>query len=102
MELERLCKIGVLRKINQSKWRSPTFIFPKKDGTVWFISDFQELNKRIKRKPFPPPKILDLLLKLEDFQYAMSLDLNMGYYHIEHSPHAKQLYTIVLPWVKYE
>jgi Reverse transcriptase (RNA-dependent DNA polymerase) len=41
-------------------------------------------------------------LKLEGFQYATSLDLNMGYYHIELSPHAKQLYTIVLPWGKYE
>ena len=44
----------------------------------------------------------DSLLKLEGFQYATSLDLNMGYYHIELSPHAKQLCTIVLPWGKYE
>jgi hypothetical protein len=28
-------------------------------------------------------KIQDLLLKLEGFQYATSLDLNMGYYYIE-------------------
>jgi hypothetical protein len=27
---------------------------------------------------------------------------NMGYYHIELSPHAKQLCTIVFPWGKYE
>jgi hypothetical protein len=79
IEIERLCKIGVLRKINRSEWGSPTFIIPKKDGTLRFISDFQELNKRIKRKPFPLPKIQDLLLKLEGFQYATSLDLNMAY-----------------------
>jgi hypothetical protein len=60
------------------------------------------LNKQIKCQPFPLPKIQDLLLKLEGFQYAMSVDLNMGYYHIELSPGAKQLYTIVLPWGKYE
>jgi hypothetical protein len=48
MEIERLGKIGVLRKINQSEWGSPTFIIPKKDGIVHFISDFNELNKRIK------------------------------------------------------
>jgi Reverse transcriptase (RNA-dependent DNA polymerase) len=41
-------------------------------------------------------------LKLEGFQYATSLDLNMGYYHIELSPHAKKLFEIVLPWGKYE
>jgi Reverse transcriptase (RNA-dependent DNA polymerase)/RNase H-like domain found in reverse transcriptase len=43
-----------------------------------------------------------MLLKLEGFQYATSLDLNMGYYHIELSPESKRLCTIVLPWGKYE
>jgi hypothetical protein len=102
MEVDRLVQAGVLKKINQSEWAAPTFIIPKKDKTVRFISDFRELNKRIKRKPFPIPKIQDLLLKLEGFQYATSLDLNMGYYHIELSPFSKQLCTIILPWGKYE
>jgi hypothetical protein len=102
MEVEILCKLNVLKRINRSEWGSPTFIIPKKDGTVRFISDFRELNKLIKRKPFPLPKIQDLLLKLEGFQYATSLDLNMGYYHIELSPDSKKLCTIVLPWGKYE
>ena len=101
-EIERLVKAGVLKKVNHSEWAAPTFIIPKKDGTVRFISDFRELNKRIKRKPFPIPKIQDMLLKLEGFQYATSLDLNMGYYHIELSPFSKKLCTIVLPWGKYE
>ena len=89
LEVERLCKAGVLRKINHSEWGAPTFLIPKKDRTVRFISDFRELNKRIRRKPFPIPKIQDMLLKLEGFQYATSLDLNMGYYHIELHPDSK-------------
>ena len=60
--------------------------------------DFRELNKRIKRKPFPIPKIQDLMLILEGFRYGTSLDLNMGCYHIELDPKAKELCTIVLPW----
>jgi putative transposase len=48
------------------------------------------------------PKIQDLLLKLEGFQYATTLDLNMGYYHIELSPSSKHLCTIVMPFGKYE
>jgi hypothetical protein len=47
------------------------------------------LNKRIKRKPYLIPRIQDLLLKLEGFQYATTLDLNMGYYHIKLSPFSK-------------
>ena len=101
-EVERLCKVGVLKKVNRSEWAAPTFVIPKKDQTIRFISDFRELNKRIKRKPYPIPKIQDLLLKLEGFSYATALDLNMGYYHIELSPKSKTLCTIVLPWGKYE
>ena len=81
----------------------PAFIIPKKDGiTLRSIADFRELNKRIKRKPFPIPKIQDLLMKLENFQYATSLDLNMGYYHIELTPEAAKKCVIVFPWGKYE
>ena len=42
------------------------------------------------------------MLKLEGFQYASALDLNMGYYHIHLTPAACRLCTIVLPWGKYE
>ena len=76
--------------------------YTKKDQKVRFISNFCELNKWIKQKPYPIPKIQDLLLKLEGFQYATSLDLNMGYYHIELTPESRRLCTIVLPWGKYE
>ena len=102
LEVERLCQIGVLKKVNRSEWAAPTFIIPKKDGTVRFISDFRELNKRIKRKPFPIPHIQDMLLNLEGFQWATSLDLNMGYYHMRLTPFAKTLCTIILPFGKYE
>lgn len=101
-EVERLVSVGVLRKINRSEWAAPTFAIPKKNGTIRFITDFRELNKRILRKPFPLPKIQDMLLKLTGFQYASALDLNMGYYHIKLDPHSRRLCTIVLPWGKYE
>ena len=101
-EIRRLIRLGVLRKVNHSQWAAPTFIISKTDETVRFISDFRELNKRIKRFPFPIPKIQDLLLKLGGFQWATTLDLNMGYYHIEICPASRKYCTIVLPWGKYE
>ena len=42
-----------------------------------------------------------MLLKLEGFQYAVSLDLNMGYYHIRLRKNASELCTIILRWRKY-
>ena len=101
-EVERLVKIEVLKKINHSEWGAPCFIIPKKDQTVRFLTDLREINKRIKRYPYPIPNIQDQLMKLEGFQWATTLDLNMGYYHIELCPASKRICTIVLPWGKYE
>ena len=61
-----------------------------------------ELNKLIVRKPFPLPKISEMLLKLEGFQWATSLDLNMGYYHIRLDADSRKLCTLIFPWGKYE
>ena len=47
------------------------------------------------------PKIHEMLLNLEGFQYATSLDLNMGYYHVCLSDQAINLCTIILPWGNY-
>ena len=98
-EIERLIKYKVLRKMHDSEWGMPAFIIPKKDGiTIRSIADLRELNKRIKRKPFPIPKIQDLLLKLENFRYETSLDLNMGYYNIHLDLESQQMCVIVFPW----
>ena len=69
-ECDRLCKEGVLEKDSDSEWAAPTFIVPKKEGTVRFVTDFRRLNKALKRKPFPIPNIQDILQKLGGFTYA--------------------------------
>ena len=60
-----------------------TFFRIAKNKTDWIIllSDFGNLNRQLKRKPYPMPKIREMLLNLESFLYATSLDLNVGYYH---------------------
>ena len=84
-----------------SEWAAPSFIQPKKNGTVRFLTDFRELNKRLVRKPFPLPKISTVLQELEGFTFATSLDLNMGYYTIRLDSDASKICTIIFPWGKY-
>ena len=43
-ELNRLEYLKVIKKVNRSQWGAPTFLIPKKDSTVRFISDFRELK----------------------------------------------------------
>ena len=101
-EIERLVSYGVLRKVNRSEWASPMFTVAKKDQTLRSIADLREVNKRIRRKPYPIPRIQELLHKLKGFQHVTSLDLNMGYYHIRLTPNASAICTVILPWGKYE
>jgi hypothetical protein len=79
----------------------PSFIIPKKDKTVCFLSDFGEVNKRLVRTPFPIPKISTVLQEIEGFSFATALDLNMGYYTIRFDPDASKICTIIFPWEKY-
>ncbi len=94
-------KLGVLERQPASDWALLSFIIPKIDRAMCFLSDFQEVNKRLVRKPFPIPKISTVLQKLEGFTFATALDLNMGYYTIRLDPDASKICTIIFPWGKY-
>jgi hypothetical protein len=74
---------GHIEKVNRLEWASPSSVSSKQNKTVGSINDFRELNmKRIKRILCLLPKVWDTLLKLEGFQHATSLDINMGWYQI--------------------
>jgi hypothetical protein len=69
IRLSDVCREGVVAKDSYSKWAAPTFIIPKKEGTISFVTDFRQLNKALKRKPFPIPNIEDTLQKIGGFTY---------------------------------
>ena len=96
-----MVKLGILKWEGESEWAFPSFIIPKSNQTVQFILDFRELNKLLKCKPWPLPKIVDTLQHLEGFTFASQLDLNMGYYTIRLDPDSSKICTIILPWGKY-
>jgi hypothetical protein len=47
-ELHHLARIGVLASQQDSEWASPSFITPKKDSRVCWISNLRPMNKVIK------------------------------------------------------
>ena len=84
-EIERMVKIGVLKRLPwnaDSPWCAPTFGVPKKTGDIRIVTDFRKLNECIERHPYPLPRIIDQLQKLERFVSATALDLSQGFYTI--------------------
>jgi predicted aspartyl protease len=100
-EAERLIKLGVLEKCNSSECAAPSFGIPKKNGQIWFVSDFRQLNKHLLRLPFPLPNPQQLFRTMDRFSYCTTMDLNMGFWTIPLDEESKNLCTIVLPWGKY-
>jgi len=96
-----MVELRILKWEGESEWAFPSFIIPKSNGTVRFISNFRELNKLLKQKPWPLPKIVDMIQEVEGFTYVAQLDLNMGYYTIRLDPSSSKICTIILPWGKY-
>ena len=101
-EVECLVLLGLLERANDLERGAPSFAQPKpKSNRVCFLSDFRNLNKNLRHKPYPMRKINGMLLMLEGFQYAMPIGLNMVYYHIRLSENTSNLCSIILPYVKY-
>jgi hypothetical protein len=101
-ELNHLVRIGVRAAQPESEWASLSFIFPKKDGRVHWISNLRQLNKVIRHKQYPLPIITDILHKRSGYKFFTKLDVSMQYYTFELDKESQDLCTIVTSFGKYK
>jgi hypothetical protein len=59
-EINRICDLGVLKPQVALEYKSPSFIIPKKNGTVRVVSDFRVLNSKLQQVSYPIPRIQDI------------------------------------------
>jgi hypothetical protein len=69
-ELEHLVHLKVLSLQGASEWGSPTFVTSKKDNTICWVSNLQELNKEVLRNQHPLPIINDILRKQTGYAFV--------------------------------
>ena len=65
-----------------------------------FITDYCRLNQKLVRNSYPLQVIRETMQHMEVFQYATSLDINMGYYTIRLLPASQNITIIVTEFGK--
>ena len=101
-ELNCLISIGVIEKARHSEWIAGTFIVPKKDGRVRWITDFRGLNKSLKYKVYPLRKISEIFQHCSGYQYFTKLDISMQYYTFALDEPSRNLCTFATPFGLYQ
>jgi hypothetical protein len=101
-EINHLVRIGVIAAQQESEWASPSFIIPKKDGRVHWISNLPQLNKVIRCTQYPLPIIRDILRKCSGYKFFTKLDVSMQYYTFELDKESQDLCTIITPFGEYK
>ena len=87
-----------MEKCGCATWVAGTFIVPKKDGRVHWASDFRALNKALKQKCHPFPKIQEILSHHKACKFLSKLDLSMQHHTFELGEESTDLCTVAAPW----
>ena len=77
------------KRCGASKWYPTSFITPKQNDTVKFLTEVTQDNERIVRNYFHHQKI-------KVFQFASALNLNMRYYTVRIDSQTRDMCAVIL------
>ena len=93
--LSKLEEEGVIRKVEFSKWASPTVPVQKPDGNVRICADYSRtINANSDLEKYPLPTIDEIRAKLNGGQKFTKLDLSQAYHQLELDPKSRGYTTI--------
>ena len=75
-ELDRLEKLGVVKKVERSDWASPIVCVHKKDGSLRICGDFKvSVNQVLLDNPYPLPDTEDIFATMGSGNVSSKIDL---------------------------
>ena len=89
VELKRLEKEGILRKVKFSDWATPIVPVAKSNGAVRICGDPQ-----LQTEEYPLPRIDDIFAKLTGRQKFTKIDLRQAYHQMEVEEESQEYLTI--------
>ena len=94
-DLERLQSLGIIEKVEFSRWATPIVPVPKRDGTFRICGDFKvTLNPVLQVDQYPIPKPEDIFVSLAGGKLFTTLDLSQAYQQLMMDEESKELVTI--------
>ena len=97
-KLQHLISEQVLEQVQTSQWAFLTFIIPKRDGRVCWVSDFRKLNAILKRSRYFLPSISEIMQRCQGFTYITKVDISMGFYTFKLDEASQRLCVISTPF----
>ena len=80
---------GAIRPL-QSPWCNTILLVQKKDGTLQFCIDFQQLNARMKKDSYLIPRGLETMESLLGIRYFSTMDLKSRFWQVKMSEESSQ------------
>ena len=99
-EADHLCREGVLTPCGSTEHAHPSFVIPKKDNRVRWVSDFRILNAVLVRKQYGLPRIQDILHRRKNYKCFTKIDISMQFCTFELDEESSWLCVIVAPFGK--
>jgi Reverse transcriptase (RNA-dependent DNA polymerase)/RNase H-like domain found in reverse transcriptase len=93
--------MGYIEPTN-SPYSSPFFFIKKKDGTLWPVQDYREINKWTIRDVYPIPQITHILKQLQGKTLFTALDIRWGYNNIQIKPEDRHKAAFQTPYGLYQ
>ena len=85
----------MIRKVETSKWASPTVPVLKPDGSVRICADYSRtVNVSSDCEQYPLPTLEEMLAKLSEGEKFTKLDLSQAYHQLELDPESRPYTTI--------